>query len=66
MTVGLSLLCTFAAGIVGFILGMLLNQPLDGAILGALIAGIGCIVAAINDLKQPLEEAEEKNNKNNV
>lgn len=62
MTAGFSILIMFASAIAGFFLGAALDQPLEGAILGALIAGIGCIVAAINEQKQPSEQ--KKNNEN--
>lgn len=60
MTAGFSILIMLASAIAGFFLGAAFDQPLDGAILGALIAGIGCIVTAINEQKQPPEQKENK------
>lgn len=63
MTPTRSVLYMLAAAVVVMILsGMLeLGEPLEGAILGALIAGIACIIAAIHELKKPPEEKEEEN-----
>ena len=60
MTAGFSILIMLASAIAGFFLGAAFDQPLDGAILGALIAGIGCIVAAINEQKLPPEQKKNK------
>lgn len=62
MTAGFSILIMLASAIAGFFLGAAFDQPLDGAILGALIAGIGCIVTAINEQKQPSEQKKSNEN----
>lgn len=38
-----------AAAVAGFLGGAFLNAPVGGAILGAMIAGIACIVYAIEE-----------------
>ena len=45
--VGSSVL-SLLGGIVGLFLGAFLNQPMEGAIVGTLVVGIGCIVYAVD------------------
>ena len=45
--VGSSVL-SLLGSIVGFFLGAFLNQPMEGAIVGTLVVGIGCIVYAVD------------------
>ena len=44
-----SVIIMVIAGIVGFFIGAFLNEPMAGTILFSMIAGIACIVYAIDN-----------------
>ena len=44
-----SVIIMVIAGIVGFFIGVFLNEPMAGTILFSMIAGIACIVYAIDN-----------------
>lgn len=44
-----SVIIMMIAGIVGFFMGAFLNDPMGGAILFAMIAGIACIIYVIDN-----------------
>ena len=46
-----SVIIMVIAGIVGFFIGAFLNEPMAGTILFSMIAGIACIVYAIDIMK---------------
>lgn len=50
---------TASAAVIGFFVGAFLNDAFGGATVFALIAGVGCIVNAIDDLKEDASEDEE-------
>ena len=49
---------TAVAAVIGFFAGAFLNNAFGGAIVFAIIAGVGCIVSAIDDLKEDTAEDE--------
>ena len=48
MSAVLSVVIMAISAFIGFLAGAFLNSPMGGAILFALIAGIACIIRAIN------------------
>ena len=49
---------TASAAVIGFFVGAGLNDAFGGASVFALIAGVGCVVNAIGDLKEDASEDE--------
>lgn len=56
---GWAVTITASAAVIGFFIGAFLNDAFGGATVFALIAGVGCIVNAIGDLKEDALEDEE-------
>jgi len=44
----LSAVLTLAGGVIGFFMGTGLNQPVEMMLFGGLVAGVGCIVYAVD------------------
>lgn len=47
----ISMILTLLGGVAVFFLGTGLNQPVEMMLFGGLVAGVGCIVYAINGKK---------------
>ena len=56
---GWAVAITASAAVIGFFVGAGLNDAFGGATVFALIAGVGCIVNAIGDLKEDASEDED-------
>ena len=56
---GWAVAITASAAVIGFFVGAGLNDAFGGAIVFAIVAGVGCIVSAIGDLKEDASEDEE-------
>ena len=55
-----SVIIMVIAGIVGFFIGAFLNEPMAGTILFSMIAGIACIVYAIDNHEEEIDDSESK------
>ena len=56
---GWAVAITASAAVIGFFVGAFLNDAFGGAIVFAIVAGVGCVVNAIDDLKEEPSEDEE-------
>lgn len=56
---GWAVAITASAAVIGFFVGAGLNDAFGGATVFALIAGVGCIVNAIDDRREDASEDKE-------